>query len=82
MVFCVVHLDPPCAPDEDEEVYVIVPGTAKTAIALALDALPQFLPLLEQAVRDLPAPQCAACSATLPSLAACSSPHDHSAHSG
>jgi hypothetical protein len=76
MVFCVFHLDPPCAPDEDEEVYVIVPGTGKTAIALPLDALPQFLPLLEHAVRDLPPPQCSACTGALPGLAACSSPHN------
>lgn len=76
MVFCVIHVDPPCAEPEDEEVHVVVPGTAKTAVAVPLDALPQFLPLLEQAVRALPAPQCAACTAAMPALPVCCSPQN------
>jgi hypothetical protein len=75
MVFCVIHVDPPCAEPEDEEVYVFVPGTGKTVMAVPLEALPQFLPLLEQAVHGLPSPQCAACTAAMPGLAVCSSPH-------
>ena len=75
MVFCVIHVDPPCAEPEDEEVHVVVPGTGKTVMAVPLDALPQFLPLLEQAVRELPPAQCAACTAAMPGLAMCASPH-------
>ena len=82
MVFCLMHLDAPGAPGEDEEVYVVVPGAEKTAIALPLDALPQFLPLLEQAVRDLPSAQCSACHATLPGLAVCPSPQNDAARTG
>jgi len=74
-MFCVIHLDAPCAEPEDEEVYVVVPGAAKTAIALPLDALAQFLPLLEQAVRELAPAQCPLCSATMPGRVLCSSPH-------
>jgi hypothetical protein len=68
MMFCLIHLDPPCPTPEDDEVYVVVPGSAKTAIALPLDALPGLLPVLEQAVGDLPPPQCADCGAEMPSL--------------
>lgn len=82
MVFCVIHLDPPCPTEEDDEVYVVVPGSAKTAIALPLDALPGLLPLLEQAVGDLPPPQCAACEAAMPSLPMCSSPPNERGHCG
>lgn len=82
MVFCVIHLDPPCATPDEEEVYVVVPHSGKTAIALPLDALPKFLPLLEEAVCDLPPPQCAACTAALPSLATRRSPHNAHGQSG
>jgi len=82
MVFCVVHVDPPCAQPEDEEVYVVVPGAAATAIVVPLDALAQCLPLLEQAVRDLPPPRCAACTAVMPALPVCSSPHTEPPQSG
>ena len=83
MVFCVIHLDPPGATAEDDEVYVVVPGSAKTTIALPLDALPGFLPLLAEAVGDLPLPLCAACGATmLPTLAECSSPQTEGGHGG
>ena len=76
MVFCVIHVDPHGAEPDDEEVYVVVPGTGKAVMAVPLDALPQFLPLLEQATRDLPPPRCAACMAAMPGLAVCSSPHN------
>ena len=49
MVFCVIHLDDAPCRDADEEVYVIVPDGSKTAIAVPLDALPRFLPLLQRA---------------------------------
>ncbi len=51
MHFCAIHLDDASWPPEEEQVYVVVPGggAKKTAIAVPLDALPQFLPLLEQA---------------------------------
>lgn len=55
-------------PFEGEEVYVVVPDGSKTAIAVPLDALPDFLPILEQARSGLPPPRCPACSARLPAL--------------
>jgi hypothetical protein len=64
MHFSVIHLAE--VPSEDEEVFVVVPGGTKTAIAVPLDALPQFLPLLAQAAEDLPPPRCPACAARLP----------------
>ena len=64
MQFSVVHLAE--VPTEGEEVFVIVPGGEKTAIAVPLDALAQFLPLLAEAAADLPPPRCPACSARLP----------------
>jgi hypothetical protein len=62
--FSAIHLAD--VPSEGEEVYVIVPGGAKTAIAVPLDALPQFLPLLAQVAAELPPPRCPACLARLP----------------
>jgi len=82
MIFCVIHLDPPCATPDEEEVYVVVPDAGKTAIALALDALPQFLPLLAQAAGDRPTPQCTACMAALPNLACVPSPDQAPGQSG
>jgi hypothetical protein len=64
MHFSAIHLAD--VPSAGEEVYVVCPGGAKTAIAVPLDALPQFLPLLAQAAADLPPPRCSACSARLP----------------
>jgi hypothetical protein len=64
MQFSLLHLAE--APSEDEEVFVVVPGGTKTAIAVPLDALAQFLPLLAQAAAELPPPRCPACSARLP----------------
>jgi hypothetical protein len=64
MRFSVIHLAD--VPADGEEVYVVLPGGSKTAIAVPLDALPAFLPLLAQACRDLPPPRCPACSEQLP----------------
>lgn len=64
MQFSLIHLaEVPC---EGEEAFVVVPGGTKTAIAVPLDALPQFLPLLAQAAGELPPPRCPACSVRLP----------------
>lgn len=82
MVFCVIHLDPPSDPPEDEEVYVIVPGAAKTAMAVPLDALPQFLSLLEQAIGGDVPPACPKCQTAIPNLGVCPRPHDDPAQSG
>jgi hypothetical protein len=64
MQFSVIHLAE--APSEGEEVFVVVPGGTKTAIAVPLDTLPRFLPLLAQAAAALPPPRCPACSVRLP----------------
>jgi hypothetical protein len=71
MHFCAIHLDDaPSAPDA-EEVYVVVPGGSKTAMAVPLDALAQFLPLLERAVGGPARPRCPTCAAEIPQLALC-----------
>jgi hypothetical protein len=64
MQFSLIHLDE--VPSDGEEVFVVVPGGTKTAMAVPLDALAQFLPLLAQAAAALPPPRCPACSAQLP----------------
>jgi hypothetical protein len=64
MQFSLIHLDE--VPSDGEEVFVVVPGGTKTAMAVPLDALAQFLPLLAQAAAALPPPRCPACSARLP----------------
>lgn len=54
-------------PSQEEEVYLLVPGDpSRTAIAVPLDALPDLLPILEQARTGLPAACCPQCSAQLP----------------
>jgi hypothetical protein len=55
-------------PSDGEEVYVVVPDGSKTAIAVPLDALPDFLPILEQARSGLAPPRCPACWARLPAI--------------
>ena len=83
MVYCFIHLlDAPDPADGEEEVYIVVPDTSKIALAVPLDALPQFLPLLDAVLRDLPLPVCPACAATMPSIAVCSSPHEDPGNSG
>ncbi len=67
MHFCLVHLDDACGA-AGEEVYVVVPGS-KTAMAVPLDALPEFLPLLERAVGGKYPPECQSCAAAIPKLA-------------
>ena len=48
MHFVLMNLDD--EPSADEEVYLLTPGDpSKTAIAVPLDALPRFLPVLERA---------------------------------
>ncbi len=75
MVYCFVHLlDEPDPADGEEEVYVVVPGTSKVAMAIPLDALPQFLTLLEQVLRETPMRLCPVCAAPMASVAVCSSP--------
>lgn len=71
MHFCAIHLDDDGAPPGDEEVYVVVPGGTKTAMAVPLDALPAFLPLLEQAVGATGLPACPDCGAAIPKLRVC-----------
>lgn len=66
MLFAVIHLAE--VPREGEEVFVVVPAGTKTAIGVPLDALARFLPLLAQAVGDLPPPRCPVCSARLPAV--------------
>ena len=83
MVYCFVHLDDAPEPvSGDEEVFLIVPDASKVAMAVPLDALAPFLTILDEAVRDLPLPQCPACGATMPSVAVCASPHNEPGHSG
>lgn len=70
MIFCAISLHDLAAPPEaeEEEVLVIVPGTSKTAIAVPLDALPHFLPILEEAGGREAWPQCPSCGAEIPRL--------------
>jgi hypothetical protein len=65
MHFCAIHLDDRPA-DDDEEVYVVVPGAAKAVMAVPLDTLDRFLVLLEQAVGSEARPQCRACGTAIP----------------
>jgi len=64
MHFVLMHLDE--IPAADEEVLIAVPGGPKTVIAVPLDALPHFLPLLDRAIEGRPRACCPACSAVLP----------------
>jgi hypothetical protein len=75
MHFCAIHLDDAPRSPEAEEVYVVVPGGSKTAMAVPLDALAQFLPLLERAVGSASRPRCPACAVEIPKLALCPARH-------
>jgi hypothetical protein len=75
MHFCAIHLDEASWPPDEEEVYVVVPGGSKTAMVVPLDALAQFLPLLEQAVGGPSPPTCPACAAKIPKLDVCPAAH-------
>ncbi len=71
MIFCAINLsDVATAPgiEAQEEVFVIVPGASKTAISVPLDALPRFLPILEEAGGRADWPQCPSCGAEIPRL--------------
>ena len=68
MVFCVIHLDDAPCRDVDEKAYVIVPDGSKTAMAVPLDALPRFLPLLQRALDDAPLPECSTCATPMPTF--------------
>ena len=76
MVYCYVYLDDAPEPAGDEEIFIVVPDTSKIALAVPLDALPAFLPVLQRAVGDLPMPECPACTATMPCRVVCSSAHN------
>ena len=65
MRFCLIHVDD-CDGGPDEEALVVVPGAAKAAFAVPLDALPAFLPLLAQAAEGLEQPVCSGCGSGLP----------------
>lgn len=68
MVFCALHLDRAEDVLGEEEVYLVMPGGAKAAFAVPLDALPEFLPLLEAAAGHDALPSCRVCGAEIPRL--------------
>lgn len=71
MIFCAINLHDLAAPPglgREEEVFLIVPGTSKTAISIPLDALAHFLPILEEAGGREAWPQCPSCGAEIPRL--------------
>ncbi len=83
MHFCVLHLEDRCGPCcGEEEVYVVAPGGSKTAIAVPLDALPAFLPLLESAIGGAEHPRCPACEAPIPKLPVCPETHSEGGDPG
>ena len=61
MSFHLIHVDDDVRSDEHEEAYVLMPGAAKTAIAVPIDALPGFMPVLAESVNGLPAQRCPDC---------------------
>ncbi len=66
MRFCLIHVDDDGSSDE---LAVLVPGAAaRTAIMVALGALPDFLPILEEVTAELGEQGCAKCGAPLPGL--------------
>jgi hypothetical protein len=71
MLFCALHLDDedPVFEDDGEEVYLVVPDGSKTALAVPLGALSEFLPILERALGAQSMPRCRACGAEVPRLA-------------
>lgn len=72
MRFHLIHVDSEPRADAGEEAYVVTPGTARTAIAVPIDALPDFLPILSEALEDLPGQRCPCCGEAIatPALAA------------
>ena len=75
MHFCAIHLDDAPRSPDPEEVYVVVPGGSKTAMAVPLDALAQFLLMLERAVGGTSRPRCPTCAAEIPKLDLCPAKH-------
>lgn len=68
MHFALMHVCNQASPGE--EVFLLVPGEpSKTAIAVPLDALANFLPILERARSGLPPACCPRCSVQLPAQA-------------
>jgi len=68
MHFALMHVCNQASPGE--EVLLLVPGEpSKTAIAVPLDALANFLPILERARSGLPPACCPRCAAQLPAQA-------------
>lgn len=82
MVFCLVHLDDARGRAAGEEVHLFVPDTSRTVIVVPLDALPAFLPLLDEAVGDRPPSPCSDCAATLTERAEFPDPHRAPAYLG
>lgn len=65
MRFSLIHLD---GDGGSDTVTVVVPGGEKVAVRLPLDALPEFLPLLDDATAGLPEQCCEQCGEALPGL--------------
>ncbi|MEA2126566.1 MAG: hypothetical protein QOI80_3348 [Solirubrobacteraceae bacterium] len=63
MRFSLIHID-----EGSDELTVVVPGGERAAIMVPLDALPAFLPILDEAIETLPEQCCAACDEPLPGL--------------
>jgi hypothetical protein len=59
--FHLIHAADELRNDEREEVLVITPGGARTALAVPIGALPGFMALLAEGVDGLPAPRCPDC---------------------
>lgn len=69
MLFCLLHLEDTFGRSRAEEVYVVMPDGSKAAFALPIGALPEFLPLLDEATGDGPLPECPTCQSMIPALA-------------
>jgi len=59
--FHLIHVHDESRSDDHEEVVVLTPGAAKTAIAVPIGALPAFMPLLAEGVAGLPPFRCPDC---------------------
>lgn len=66
MRFHLMHIEDELRPiDGDEEVYLLTPGTGKTALAVPLDAIPKVLDLLAESLDGVPAQLCEHCGEPL-----------------
>jgi hypothetical protein len=63
--FSLIHLD---GDGGSDTVTLVVPGGEKVAVMLPLDALPEFLPLLDGATEALAEQCCGHCGEALPGL--------------